>query len=297
MPAPGNRAGNCFLSPYCLYAASFAVYLQPLPFFNVYGIEHKLSTTRGVNMKRYGVISIIILTALLLTACGWSGFRVGSVRGSGNVQSETRTVSGFQNISVEGTGDIYLTQGEEESLTIEAEDNLIPRITTEVRGSVLHIGFKRNAFLGTIFPSKPIKFYITVKDLTNLEINGAGRVNMPGLQTDSLQLTVNGAAQIDFATLNANSLKINIAGGGDCAISGEAASVDVRVDGAGSVNLQDLQSKQAAVTINGAAGVKVWATDVLKAEINGAGTVSYYGSPQVTQSIDGIGNIKGLGEH
>jgi len=248
-------------------------------------------------MKRYGVLSIILLVVLLLTACSTSGYRVGAARGSGNLSTETRSVSGFDKISVEGSGDISLTQGEQESLEIEAEDNLIPLITTEVRDGTLHIGFKRNAFWRTVFPSKPIKFSITVTDLTNLEIDGAGRVNMPELQTDTLQLTVNGAAQINFPTLTANMIKINIDGGGDCTLSGEVSDVEVKVDGAGSVNLQDLMSKRAAVTINGAAGVKVWATDTLEVNLNGAGTVSYYGSPQLTRNIAGIGNIMSLGEH
>ena len=40
-------------------------------------------------------------------------------------------VSSFDQVSLNGQGDLIITQGEQESLQIEAEDNLIPVIETE----------------------------------------------------------------------------------------------------------------------------------------------------------------------
>ena len=79
-------------------------------------------------MKKYMLLMIVMLTALLLSACGFN-----IIRGSGDMITETREVSDFDKVVLACSGDIILTQGEGESLKIEGEDNIVAKITTEVR--------------------------------------------------------------------------------------------------------------------------------------------------------------------
>ena len=79
----------------------------------------------------------LVLIMFLLSACN-------AVRGSGDVVTETRAVSGFDQVSLSGQGELIVTQGDQESLEIEAEDNIIAVIETEVRGNTLYIGIKEN---------------------------------------------------------------------------------------------------------------------------------------------------------
>ena len=44
-----------------------------------------------------------------------------------NIRTETREVSGFDRVDLAGFGDLVLTQGEEESLTIEASPDILER--------------------------------------------------------------------------------------------------------------------------------------------------------------------------
>ena len=62
---------------------------------------------------------------LVVSACGVVG-------GSGKVETETRQVSGFTAIDLTGTGEVTIEQGETESLTIEADDNVLPALTSKV---------------------------------------------------------------------------------------------------------------------------------------------------------------------
>ena len=64
------------------------------------------------------------------------------VRGSGNVVTETREVSGFDSIHVDYPARVLISQGSAETLKIEAEDNLLPGLKTEVGGNELQIYYK-----------------------------------------------------------------------------------------------------------------------------------------------------------
>lgn len=76
---------------------------------------------------------------------------------------------------------------------------------------------------------------------------------------------------------------------------GQAAQLDARLSGFGSLKGGELQSDRASVTISGTGSAVVWATQQLKADISGLGSVQYYGQPQVTENVSGLGNVQHLG--
>jgi hypothetical protein len=68
-----------------------------------------------------------LLIVLAVSACGISVF---GERGSGNVITESRVVSGSDEILLSGSGEVVVDVDGTESLTIEAEDNIMPLLTT-----------------------------------------------------------------------------------------------------------------------------------------------------------------------
>jgi hypothetical protein len=245
--------------------------------------------------KRINIITALFIVSLLLSACG-VGFGRRVIRGSGDVVSETREVSGFDRVHIEGAGELYLTQGETEALKIEAEDNIITEITSEVENKTLVISFGDEPFEETVLPTEPIKFYLDVIDIEELNISGAARVVSESVNSEKFELDVSGAADIDIDSLTADSLVVNFSGGAECDLSGEVNDLTLIVNGAGSFDASDLESANSDITINGAAEVKLWVTEELDITINGAGSVRYYGKPHVSQNIEGIGTVRSLGE-
>ena len=90
------------------------------------------------------LLLLSVLALLVLPACGLTFNLANSnrVNGSGNTASETRDVSGFTEVSLEVPSTLYIEQGDTESLTIEADDNVLELIETEVVGSRLTLGIK-----------------------------------------------------------------------------------------------------------------------------------------------------------
>lgn len=241
-------------------------------------------------MNKQILLPIFILLALVFGACGFN-VNINIDQGSGNVITDNREVSNFDRVVLSGIGDVTLMQGDRESLQIEAEDNIIPLIKTEVQNDTLNISFDRK----TVIPTKPIKFNLTMRNIHGLETNGAVNLKSDTLNTDQLELRISGTGNIDLNKLTANSMAINVSGAGNLATSGQVDSQKINMSGAGNYNGQDLQSKTADINISGLGRVVVWVTETLDVTISGTGGVDYYGSPQVTQQISGLGNLKHMG--
>ncbi len=245
------------------------------------------------NNRKFKILKIVLLTAvvgvLAVTAvsCRWT---IGVVRGSGNLETEEREVSGFDEIQFTGTGNLIIEQGDEESLTIEADDNIIGLIETRVRGDVLHIGYKRGV---NIIPTGTIKFYLTVEDLDRIDLSGVGDIDCDGFETDDLEFSISGSGDIKF-NIEAKSIEIDVSGLGDINLSGKVGSHKIQISGSGKYDAEELESKNCEIEISGFGSATVYVSDNLNIEINGAGNVYYKGSPDISQDISGLGRIKSL---
>ncbi len=245
-------------------------------------------------MKR--AMLILSLPALLALAAGCSAtIPIGSSRvvtGSGHSSSETRNVSNLNSVQLSGLGDLRITQGDTESLTVEAEDNLLPLITTEMQGRTLVIGLQKNT---SIVPTQPIRYDLTLISLKGLTLSGAGNISADQLKADSLSITTSGAGNINLAKLQVSSVTARISGAGSLTLAGQASEESVTLSGLGNYSAGDLQCQTGSVTLSGAGNATVWTQSALDVRISGAGSVGYYGSPKVTQNVTGAGSVRSLG--
>jgi len=234
-----------------------------------------------------------MLFALLMPAlaCSLSG-----VTGSGRVTSEARTVSGFDAVSLSGSGELVITQGETEGLTIEAEDNILPHIKTEVKNGELIIAFDREDGGSFYRPTQPIQFNLALKDLRTLDLSGSGSVYATALKADRLTVNVSGSGSVKFDQLQANDLNYDLSGSGQAELSGQVTSQQVNIGGSGDYRAGDLESQTAVVKMSGSASVTLWAQESLDVHMSGSGSVSYYGSPKITSDTSGSGSLNSLGD-
>jgi hypothetical protein len=232
----------------------------------------------------------LILTAALVAGCG-----VTIVNGSGKSITQNRTVADFQYVSLEGLGDIAIVQSGAETLTIEAEDNVMPLIKTEVKNGTLSIRFDQKNWQDVIRPSKPIRFALGVKTLKGVEISGAGNLVAPALKADALAIKLSGAGAVKFDKLEASELSTSVSGLGNVELTGTVPKQTVEISGAGQYLAGNVSGRTAKITLSGGGNATVWATDTLDVTINGAGQVSYFTSPKITKSITGLGVLSPLG--
>jgi len=238
-----------------------------------------------------GIVLAIVATSLACTITVPEiniDINVEKVEGSGNVVEETRTVRDFSRVRLAGFGRLYIERGATESLRIEAEDNFLQYITTEVKDGELDIRWQKNILATN---RKPINFYLTVKTLDTITLDGAGDVEAPDMRAETFTVNANGAGNFQLPGLQADAFVVTISGAGNVTVTGEATAQTVKINGLGNYQARDLWSTTAKVEINAAGSATVRVSDALDATINGAGSINYYGNPTVSQRVAGIGRI------
>ena len=225
---------------------------------------------------------------------GGEGVDFGSgERGSRNIVTEERDIKDVKTIKVDFPVELTIHQGEKESLTVTGDDNVLAKLSTNVKDGVLKIETDDNAHFR---PTRAVEVEVTVKDLSALNIDSAGKVLLDGLETESLDVVINGAGSLNFNRLTLEKMDVKLNGAGSITVSGTADDLTLSMDGTGSFDGEDLHTKNATVSLDGLGSVTVWVDTSLDINLDGAGSVSYYGSPNVTQSIDGIGSVKKAGD-
>ena len=211
---------------------------------------------------RLRVALALLTVALLLAACSVT-------RGSGQLASESRPVTGFTKVELSGTGELTIEKTGTESLAISAEDNLLPLLTSEVSGDTLVLGTKRNTEIVT---TKPINYALTVKDLTGLTLSGSGNIRVSNLSTTRLTTKISGSGTITA--------------------SGTADDQDLDISGSGRYQADQLASKTVNAGISGSGTASVLVSDALDVRISGSGTLTYTGDPtRLTQDVSGSGKL------
>jgi carbon monoxide dehydrogenase subunit G len=235
-------------------------------------------------MKK-AVLLALVLAILILSAC---------ISGSGNIVTENREVGSFRHIAMGGSGEIFITQGNAETLIVEADDNLLPYIRTTVRGNTLELGLNAPVFT-PIWASQSIRYIITVRDLESVRISGSGNANIASIASERFSIQVSGSGEVNIARLVANSVETRVSGSGNIAIAGQVDEQSVEISGSGEYRAADLASNRASVRVSGSGDATVWALSELTANISGSGNVNYYGNPTTNTSTSGSGTIRGLG--
>lgn len=210
---------------------------------------------------------IAALATCLLAAAGCNNSFGTGIRGSGTSKTESRTVPTYTNIETHGAFDVIVTTGPTPSLTVEADDNLLPIIRTQVSGNTLTVDS-------------------TASYSTNSRL--VIRITHPAVKA----ITINGSGTTSLTNLDSDTLKLAIHGSGDITATGKVDTVTLSINGSGDIHAQNLAAKSATATISGSGSIDTAVSTSINATINGSGSITYHGTPaQVSSAIHGSGSI------
>jgi hypothetical protein len=205
------------------------------------------------------------------------------------VVSKEIPVGDFSKIRIECFGDVEISQGDRNSVVVQATQKNFDWVDVRVEGETLVFDTKRDGVFK--FKVRKLKFLVTLKELSEVALDGSGDVLINPLQTRELALVIDGHGDIHVKDLKASSLRAKIEGAGDMVLSGTVEQQSILIEGAGDYKARDFTSKIANVKIEGSGDVLVNAISALNVEIEGSGDVRYTGSPSVAQSIEGSGTV------
>ena len=239
---------------------------------------------------KYRFIVLATLAAATLV------FEPAKAASQGDLASETRNLSGFHRIDVQGEFDVTLVQGSAESVTIEAPASVIPKVVTEVRNGTLSITVRSDRTLWNWLSgrglSKPVRVTINLRELDLIEGAGAFNLEADTLKVNELRLDIAGASKLRIRDLQAKRIVLDGSGTIKAQIGGSVARQDIDISGAGAYDAGQLVSDEVAVDMSGAGKAVVHAKNTLSVDISGAGVVEYIGDPKLRQTISGIGKVR-----
>jgi len=227
--------------------------------------------TQNTRMKRFILLIMLVSTAMV----GLAQVEKNLVY-DGN--AEVRKHQGFTAIEVSSAIDLYISQGSEEAVAVSAnDDEILKRIRTEMRGSVLRIYFDGKGLNWRKWNNNKMKAYVTFKSITGIEASGACNVKVSGkIKADQLRIQMSGAS--DFkGEVESENLKMEASGASRIQVTGTVAKLNIDANGASDVRCYDLNSDYCKIDATGASVARISVNKELSAQASGASAVYYKG--------------------
>jgi hypothetical protein len=197
-------------------------------------------------------------------------FDIGGRTGSGNVAVEQRNVEPFRSISSSGIFKVEIVLKRDRGVEIEADDNLIPYIKTEVRRGTLRLYSD-----GNLKPKSPILIRVYADTIEKVSGSGITEISVVDLDAPEFAVDSSGASRITIA--------------------GKASTLTVESSGASKIDAAGLLTENSSADLSGASELKVQVTGTLNAKASGAAKVLYVGEPaEVIKKTSGAGKVSPL---
>ena len=228
---------------------------------------------------------LVALTALLFASCNYS-INSKSIRGSGNVTTENRTIDAdFNSIEVSNAIDLIIEQGKDKKVVVEADDNLQNSITTKVENGVLIVGCDYNSF--TNIESKKVTVRIPV--IEELQASSASTIRSANtLKGEKISLRSSSAASINVK-IEADNITSKSSSGSTISMNGLALHLDATASSGSTINSFDLLSNEVNAKSSSGSSIYVHPIVSLKAKASSGSSITYNIIPKTIEKNSSSG--------
>lgn len=223
-----------------------------------------------------------------------------------SASAETVTITpdlkDFTRVELRTAADVDITVGENYSVTITADDDVMEETEVIVKGERLLIKRKNEDEIRFFnWNTKGnMEVVITMPVIEEMEINGSGDTEIRGVDSEelelringsgnlnvrgkskSLDLSINGSGDIDMEQVDGGDVEASINGSGDIDIAGGTCqSIEIEINGSGNVEARDVECQDASVDVSGSGDSVVFASNQITFDSHGSGEVEVYGKPK-----------------
>lgn len=214
-------------------------------------------------------------------------------------------LDGVTRIRMDGANSLHFTQGEDEHVSITAEKEMLDRVDARVEGNLLHLSRKRQGKGWGWFNSDwdshqdPVNFEVELKDLSQLRINGAGKVVMDDIDVPKFTLNAAGSSDFELARIKTGELRLRMAGSSKLeAAAIAAADIEVQIFGSGKLEIPEVTAEDVDFAIAGSGDIEVDRLEAkdLEIAINGSGDATLAGRVDSQRlTVNGSGKYRAYG--
>jgi len=234
----------------------------------------------GTTLNRQLLAIPAVALMLLAASCGF-------FKDAGPKTTQDRTIQGATAVQLLTSGDLTVTVGQQEALSVTAGANQLVGLTSQVIDGTLILDNK-----STDTYTGDISYALTVPPLVGVQLSGSGSVTGVGVLTGDAQVTGSGSGAATLTGLALSSVVVDLSGSGDVQLAGQARTSRVTLTGSGRYDGSALVTEQTDIDTSGSGEASVNVTARLGATASGSGTITYTGNPlDVTKQSSGSGGI------
>jgi hypothetical protein len=189
---------------------------------------------------------------------------------------EERQVNGnFDEISVSSGVDLILKQGDTFEIIVEADEDVINELVTELKGNRLNVYLDGGVF--NWFFNAETKVYVTLPEVSKLFSSGGADLKSAGeIRTDRLEINSSGGADAEVS-VSANTVILHCSGGADIRVDGNTDILKAESSGGADIFAKELHAKKVFASSSGGADLEVYVEEEIEASASGGADVDYYG--------------------
>ena len=239
-------------------------------------------------MKTLTKITVILVLLITTSSCFMEG--ITGIKGNGNVVSEDREISSdFDAIKVQQGINLYLTQGNSTKLNVEADENIIDLLLTEVKNGELKVYFEKN-----VYRAKARNVYLTTKEISKIRTSSGALVKSENtLQSNILDLDSSSGSSIKIY-VNATEVTSECSSGADIDIFGNAEIFSAKASSGSSIDADKFEAVDVYAKVSSGASIDVNVTGNLTAKASSGGNVNFEGNPtSVNKDTSSGGSVSG----
>ena len=257
----------------------------------------------NTSMKTSSLAKALVFTALALDTTG-DAMAQNDSYGSSHKESkkehkkeckkedgftQQRQVSSFSELNISSVGDVFISQGDKESVSITGDSSAQEHIEVVNEGNALVIRPKNER---KNFPGE-ITINVTIKNISKLKISGIGKVKTETpLNLEELECKISSMGNLSLE-LNCQKFAANISSIGNCKLKGKAETADIALSGMGNFRALDFEVGKLNARMSGMGNAEVYATEEITVNASGMGNLDYKGNPKLENiKTSGMGNVK-----
>lgn len=227
-------------------------------------------------------ILFFLTSCVLLASCDYT-------TGSGNIITQNRSVGNFSGISVSNSFDVEVKIGAVTEVRVEADDNIMKHIVTNVSGNDLRIKVEGMHNINNAH----MKVYITTPELNSIKASASSSVKVLDVikNNGKLHFTATSSADIE-AEVDAPEVEAEANSSGSVTLRGKTKNYKAQVSSSGDIKSAGLLSENTEVEASSSGSADVHASVSLNAKASSSGSIDYRGAASVQQSVSSSGSVE-----
>ncbi len=232
-------------------------------------------------------LAIGILLALLTSSCAFTMNWGEGKRGNGEVVEESRKISeDFTTVYASEGLDVFVSQGSDFEIVVEADENIIDLIGTDIEDGKLKIHAIENIGRATK------NVYVTLPEVEALKSSsGADLVAQTIIRGDKITLDASSGSDIE-AEVIAKLIEADASSGADIKVSGKTDSFYADASSGADIKAQKLKAEKCNADASSGAGISVNVSETLTADASSGADISYTGDAAVTKKKSVSGSVR-----